>query len=203
MEELGDWCKVVFAAVLLEAAGKCVRKREKGCTATRPPPPYHESVVSEQIMQRRLLNGLLVPPCTKMDNRLPRYSSICFTSLFGPLDQAIRLIPLVQRSNSWTKTRQKSSEFSFLLTHCHLYSFALRFLFLQIYATSYSFWPMRERRGGGVWDLSANEYICAQYTWSLNKLGDLTPYLAYAAVPLGLQSTFIEVLKPLCDSRHS
>jgi hypothetical protein len=45
----------------------------------------------------------------------------------------------VLRSNSPTKSRQESEEFSSLL-FSHLYSFALRFIFLQTHATSYSFY---------------------------------------------------------------
>ncbi len=48
-----------------------------------------------------------------------------------------------KRQNSWTKYREKSSEFSSLLFS--LYSFALKFLFLQTHATSHSFCK-RERR---------------------------------------------------------
>ncbi len=47
---------------------------------------------------------------------------------------------LVQRPNSWTKFRQKFFRVFLLVIHCHLYSFALRFLFLQTHATSYSFY---------------------------------------------------------------
>jgi hypothetical protein len=43
------------------------------------------------------------------------------------------------RLNSWMKSRQKSEEFSSLL-FSRLYSFALRFLFLETHTTSYSFY---------------------------------------------------------------
>jgi hypothetical protein len=45
-----------------------------------------------------------------------------------------------QRPYSWTKSRQKSSEFSSLPFKVTLYNLALRFLFLQNHATSYSFY---------------------------------------------------------------
>jgi hypothetical protein len=44
-----------------------------------------------------------------------------------------------QRPNSWTKYRQKSLKSYLLAIQSLLYSFALRFLFLQTHATSYSF----------------------------------------------------------------
>jgi hypothetical protein len=43
---------------------------------------------------------------------------------------SIHVHHIEQRPNSWTKSTQKSYEFSFLL-FSHLYSFALRFIFLQ------------------------------------------------------------------------
>ncbi len=44
--------------------------------------------------------------------------------------------------NSWTKSRQKSYEFSSVLftVTSTLYSFALRLIFLQTHATSFTFW---------------------------------------------------------------
>jgi hypothetical protein len=42
------------------------------------------------------------------------------------------------RPNSWTKV----SRFFLLAIHSHLYSFAMRFLFLQTHATSYSFYSL-------------------------------------------------------------
>jgi hypothetical protein len=45
----------------------------------------------------------------------------------------------VERPNSWTKSRQNKVLRVFLLAiHSHHYSFALRFIFLQTPATSYS-----------------------------------------------------------------
>ncbi len=49
----------------------------------------------------------------------------------------------MQRRNSWTKFRQKSSS---LAIHSHLYSFALRFSFLQTHTTSYRFYCTLIRR---------------------------------------------------------
>ena len=46
----------------------------------------------------------------------------------------------VQRPNSWTKSRTKALRVFLLAIHSHLYSFALRFLFLQIHTTSYCFY---------------------------------------------------------------
>jgi hypothetical protein len=45
----------------------------------------------------------------------------------------------VQRPNSWT-TYRKSPKSFLLAIHSHLYSFGLRFLFLQSHETSYSFY---------------------------------------------------------------
>ncbi len=50
---------------------------------------------------------------------------------------------LSSRPNSWTKSRQKS----FPPIHSHLYSFALRFLFLQTHGTSYSFYSSVKEKG--------------------------------------------------------
>ena len=51
----------------------------------------------------------------------------------------------VQRPNSWTKSRQKSLEFSSsLFAVTSTYSFALRFIFLRTHATSYSFYRRKE-----------------------------------------------------------
>jgi hypothetical protein len=60
--------------------------------------------------------------------------------------------PWSLRPNSWTKSRQKIFRAFLLAIHSHLYRFALRYLFLQTHATSYSFYnallyTLKEERG--------------------------------------------------------
>ncbi len=86
--------------------------------ATPPPhmqtqsnPPMQVLSMHNKFTQRRLCIGLLVLPWGS-DSRQQ----------------------IDQREYSWTKSRV-----FLLFIHSHLYSFALRFLFLQTHATSYSF----------------------------------------------------------------